>query len=66
MQLLAVNFISLQVHSTYFGCFPYPSSGVHKTVSTASGTCPIIVAATFFQRGQVWTYYNIDAHLLEL
>jgi len=38
MQLCAVNFISLQRYSTCFGCFPHPSSGVHKTVSTASGT----------------------------
>ena len=25
----AINFISLQGHSTCFGCFPHPSSGVH-------------------------------------
>jgi hypothetical protein len=31
-------FIILQVHSTCFGCQPRPSSGVHKTVTTASGT----------------------------
>ena len=31
-------FIILQLHSTCFGCQPYPSSGVHKTVTTASGT----------------------------
>jgi len=40
-------FIILQVHSTCFGCQPHASSGVHKTVTTASG------AATFFQRGHV-------------
>ena len=28
----------LQVHSTCFGCQPHPSSGVHKTVTTAPGT----------------------------
>ena len=72
MQLFAVNFISLQHHSTCFGCFPHPPSGVHKTVSTAAGTGHIIVAATFLQRGQdqtllLWkngcillVYYNID------
>jgi len=49
MQPFAVNFISLQGHSKCVGCFPYPSSGVHKTVSTASGTGHIIVAATLFQ-----------------
>jgi len=31
-------FIFLQVHSTCFECQPHPSSGVHKTVTTASGT----------------------------
>jgi len=31
-------FIILQVHCTCFGCQPQPSSGVHKTVTTASGT----------------------------
>jgi len=40
-------FIILQVHCTCFGCQPHPSSGVHKTVTTASGT-----AATSLKRGQ--------------
>jgi len=31
-------FIILQVHPTCFGCQPHPSSGVHKTVTTAFGT----------------------------
>ena len=31
-------FIILQVHSTCFGCQPHPSSEIHKTVTTASGT----------------------------
>ena len=31
-------FIILQVHSICFGCQPHPSSGIHKTVTTASGT----------------------------
>jgi len=30
-------FIVLRVHSTCFGCQPHPASGVHKTVTTASG-----------------------------
>jgi len=30
-------FIILQVHSTCFGCQLHPSSGVYKTVTTASG-----------------------------
>ena len=45
-------FIILQVHSTCFGCQPHPSSGVHKTVTTASGTCHIFCAATSLPRGQ--------------
>ena len=28
----------LQNHSTYFGCPSQPASGVHKTVTAASGT----------------------------
>ena len=31
-------FIILQVHCTCFRCQPHPSSGIHKTVTTASGT----------------------------
>ena len=31
-------FIIPKVHSTCFGCQPHPSSAVHKTVTTASGT----------------------------
>jgi hypothetical protein len=41
-------FIILQAHSTCFECQPHPSAGVHKTVTTASGTGP----ATSLQRGQ--------------
>ena len=45
-------FIILQVHSTCFGCQPHPSSGVHKTVTTSSGTAHISCAPTSLQRGQ--------------
>ena len=38
-------FITQQVHSTCFGCQPHPSSGVHKTVTTVSGTRHIFCAA---------------------
>ena len=31
-------FIILQVQSTCFGCQTHPSSGLHKTVTTTSGT----------------------------
>ena len=44
--------IILQVHSTCFGCQPHPSSGVHKTVTTASCTGHIFCAATSLQRRQ--------------
>ena len=45
-------FIILQVHSTCFGCHSHPSSGVHKTVTTASGIGHIFCAATSLQCGQ--------------
>ena len=47
----SILFIILQVHSTCFGCQPHPSSAVHKTVTTASGTGHIFCAVTS-QRGQ--------------
>jgi len=45
-------FIILQVHSACFRCQSHPPSGVHKTVTTASGTGHIFCAATSLQRGQ--------------
>jgi len=45
-------FIIQQVHSTCFGCQPHSSSGIHKTVTIASGTGFIFCAATSLQRGQ--------------
>jgi len=45
--------IILQVHSTCFACQPHPSSGVHKTVTTASGTGNILCTATSLQHGQL-------------
>ena len=45
-------FVILQVHSTCLGYQPQPSSGLHKTVTTASGTGHIFFcAATSLQRG---------------
>ena len=42
----------LQNHSTYFGCPSHPSSGVHKTVTAASGTGHSNnIATAFLQRG---------------
>ena len=54
-------FIILQVHSTCFGCQPHPSSGVHKTVTTASGTGHIFCAATSLQRGQVFIILQVHS-----
>jgi len=42
MQHKAVYLLFCEVHSTCFGCQPQPPSGVHKTVTTASGTYRII------------------------
>jgi len=53
-------YIILQVHSTCFGCQPHPSSGVHKTVTTASGTGHISFAATSLQRALC--YISLDSY----
>ena len=45
-------FIILRVHSICFGCQTHPSSGVHKTVTTVSGTGHIFCASTSLHRGQ--------------
>jgi len=45
-------FIILQVHSTCFGCQLHPLSGVHKTVTTASGIGHMFCASSSLQRGQ--------------
>ena len=52
MHRLSILIIVLQGHSARFVCQMHPSSGVHKTVTTASGTGHIICAATSLQRGQ--------------
>jgi hypothetical protein len=41
--------------TTYFGCLSHPSSGVHKTVTAASGTGHSIWVTTFLQRDQIRT-----------
>jgi len=45
----------LQSHSTCFECPQHPSSGVLKTVTSASGTGHNIGTATSVQRGQAGT-----------
>ena len=42
-QQYAVYFILVQDHTTCFRCCPRPSSGVHKTVVTATGTSHMIM-----------------------
>ena len=55
MQQLAVYLFTAR--SLYiFWVSSHPSSGVHKTVTTASGTGHIISVATAFQHGQVLTW----------
>jgi hypothetical protein len=39
--------------STCFGCPSHPSSGVHKTVTAASGTDHSIIATNFLQLGLI-------------
>jgi hypothetical protein len=54
----------LQNHSTCFGCPSHPSLGVHKTVTTASGTGHSIWVTTFLQRGLLATPDDgCDEHL---
>ena len=54
----------LQNHSTCFGCTSQPSSGIHKTVTAASGTGHSIWATTFHQRGQWPRWRKIVAQIL--
>jgi len=51
-------FVILEVRSTRFGCQPHPSSGVHKTVTTAAGTGHFFCAATSLQRGHTWSRWR--------
>ena len=55
----------LQIYSKRFGCLPYPSSGVHKTLTAASGTGHTIWGVSFLQRNQIspyayWTVHHLD------
>ena len=43
----------VQIYSTYFGCPSHPSSGVHESVTAASGTGRSNSETTFLQRGLV-------------
>jgi len=53
-------FIILQFQSTSFGCQTHPSSGVHKTLTTASSTGHIFCSATSVQRGnaRAWPHWR--------
>jgi len=48
----------LQNYSTYFGSLSHPSSGVHKTVTAASGTSRSVGATTFRQRGLIRPHWR--------
>ena len=45
----------LQYYSTCFWCLSHPSSGVHQTVTAASGTGHSVRATAFRQRGLIRT-----------
>jgi hypothetical protein len=52
----------LQNHSTCFGCSSHPSSGVHKTVTAASGTGHSIWAG-HVGGGLLLRYYDLYQRL---
>ena len=52
------NVYLLQNYSTCFGCLSHPSSGVHQTVTAASGTGHSVRATTFRQRGLIRPNYQ--------
>ena len=54
----------LQNHSTCFGCLSHPSSGVHQTVTAASGAGYSIGATTFLQHGQKPRWKKVVAQIL--
>ena len=60
--------IILQVHSTCFGCQPHPASGVHKTVTTASGLVKLFVHLPPSNLAKLaasrWTIINISTFKL--
>ena len=45
----------LQHYSTCFGCLSHPTSGVHQTVTAASGTRYSVRVTSFRQRGLIRT-----------
>ena len=49
MQHKAVYLLFCKFTLHVSGCQPHPSSGVHKTLTTVSGTCQIFCAATSLQ-----------------
>jgi len=58
MQHKTVYLLFCKFHSTCFGCQPHPSSGAHKTVTTAYSTGHNFCAATSLQHGQAWPHWR--------
>ena len=55
----------LQNYSTCSGCLSHPSSGVHKTVTAATGAGHSVRATTFRQRGLIRSRWRkVVAHIL--
>ena len=58
MQQYAGDYL-LQNYSTCFGCLSHPSSGVHQTVTAATGTGHSNnIATTFFKRGLIRPHWR--------
>jgi len=57
-------FIILRARSTCFGCQPHPSSRVHKTVTTASGTghnfCAVVTVLCTLDDGCGWHPKHVE------
>ena len=66
MQLYAGVYL-LQNYSKCLGCLSHPSSGLHQTVTAASGTGHSVRATNFRQRGlisnQLISNFAVNKHL---
>ena len=55
----------LQNYFTYFGSLSHPSSGVHKTVTAASGRHHTLWATAFLQRGLIRPVSSSTPEMIE-